>query len=64
MSRVQHANSFDFARLFGSLLVLYSHAFALAGVPEPWIGGVGGLGSFGSLGVYIFSANGVPPTLL
>jgi peptidoglycan/LPS O-acetylase OafA/YrhL len=38
-------------RLVGSLLVLYSHGFAVAGLPEPVIGA---FSSFGSLGVFIF----------
>src|SRR5689334_8189121 len=44
-------NSFDFARLLGAFMVLYSHSFAVAGLPEPV---VAGMWSFGSLGVFIF----------
>ena len=40
-------------RLAASLLVLYSHGYALAGLPEPVIAG---FSSLGSLGVYIFFA--------
>jgi peptidoglycan/LPS O-acetylase OafA/YrhL len=53
VNNVKHANSFDFMRLAGSLLVLYSHGFAVAGLPEPVIGA---FSSFGSLGVFIFFA--------
>jgi peptidoglycan/LPS O-acetylase OafA/YrhL len=53
MSDIQHANSFDFVRLAGSLLVLYSHGYAVAGAPEPTIGA---FCSLGSLGVFIFFA--------
>lgn len=53
MKNIKHANSFDFMRLAGSLLVLYSHGFAVAGLPEPVIGA---FCSFGSLGVFIFFA--------
>lgn len=53
MNNIKHANSFDFMRLAGSLMVLYSHGFAVAGLPEPVIGA---FSSFGSLGVFIFFA--------
>ena len=34
---VEHSrsNSFDFLRVSAALLVLYSHSFALVGLPEP-----------------------------
>ncbi len=46
-------NAFDFLRLFAASAVLFSHSFALYGLPEPEsIGGV----SFGALGVGILFA--------
>ncbi len=33
--RLQHSNSFDLIRLLAALAVLFSHAFALYGLPEP-----------------------------
>jgi peptidoglycan/LPS O-acetylase OafA/YrhL len=51
MSNMKHANSFDFARISAALLVLYSHAFAIGGAPEPTIAG---FCSLGSLGLFIF----------
>jgi lipopolysaccharide exporter len=44
------ANNFDALRLFGALLVLVSHSFALSGRPEPTFGGV----TLGTVGVFIF----------
>lgn len=52
MSGIHRANSFDFARLLGSLLVLYSHSFAVRGAPEPRV--LNGTRSFGGLGLLIF----------
>jgi peptidoglycan/LPS O-acetylase OafA/YrhL len=46
------ANNFDALRLFAALLVLVSHAFALAGSTEPSVGGF----SLGGVGLYIFFA--------
>jgi len=43
-------NNFDVLRLFGALLVLVSHSYALSGKAEPTIAGV----SFGAVGVFIF----------
>jgi peptidoglycan/LPS O-acetylase OafA/YrhL len=56
MSNIKHANSFDFARLWAALLVLYSHAFAIGGAPEPVIAGFCSLGSLGLL--IFFSISG------
>jgi len=43
-------NSFDFIRLLAAVAVIFSHSFALAGHPEPRIGG----GTIGGLAVWIF----------
>ena len=48
--RLQHSNSFDLIRLLAALAVLFSHAFALYGLPEP---GVLGL-KLGTLAVVAF----------
>lgn len=49
-------NNFDFIRLIGALLVLYSHSFPLTGngAQEPFIIFTKGQLSFGGLGVLIF----------
>jgi peptidoglycan/LPS O-acetylase OafA/YrhL len=56
MSNIKQANSFDFVRFSAALLVLYSHAFAIGGAPEPVIAGFCSLGSLGLL--IFFSISG------
>ena len=51
MSLVQSANSLDLLRLVAAWLVLYSHQYALMGLPEPLFLG---LNTFGGAGVAIF----------
>ena len=46
-----HVNQFDFLRIFGAFLVFFSHSYALANLPEPWVFGTM---SAGGLGVAIF----------
>jgi peptidoglycan/LPS O-acetylase OafA/YrhL len=53
MNNIKHANSFDFMRLAGSLMVLYSHGFEIAGLQVPVIRA---FSSFGTLGLFIFFA--------
>ncbi|WGS47768.1 acyltransferase (plasmid) [Burkholderia sp. JSH-S8] len=48
---MKHTNNFDFLRLSAAFMVLYSHQFALLGLPEP---GFGNGFTFGSIGVAIF----------
>jgi peptidoglycan/LPS O-acetylase OafA/YrhL len=50
----QHTNTFDFVRLFAASLVVWSHQYALMGLPEPMVKVLGH--SFGGLGVLIFFA--------
>jgi peptidoglycan/LPS O-acetylase OafA/YrhL len=45
-------NSFDILRFLAAGMVVYSHSFALTGLPEPRIGGI----SYGGLGVWAFFA--------
>ncbi|TCW84397.1 acyltransferase [Burkholderia sp. SRS-46] len=48
---MKHTNNFDFLRLSAAFMVLYSHQYALLGLPEP---GFGHGFTFGSIGVTIF----------
>ena len=47
---MRHKNSFDFIRFVAASLVVFSHSFALVGLPEPSVGTF----SMGSLAVWIF----------
>lgn len=47
-------NNINLLRLFFALIVVISHCFEIAGVPEPIVGKGFGIGSYGTLGVYGF----------
>lgn len=47
---MRHKNSYDFIRFIAAAFVVFSHSFALVGLPEPRIGSV----SMGTLGVWVF----------
>jgi len=49
---ISRNNNFDILRLFGALLVIFSHSFALAGFNEPKVPFQ--FSTFGTLGVQIF----------
>jgi peptidoglycan/LPS O-acetylase OafA/YrhL len=53
VTEVQHRrNSFDILRFIAASLVVYSHSFALTGLPEPHVGST----TFGGVGVWGFFA--------